>query len=96
MRRALTGDWSDRCLAVLSLLALSLALYFRLRYGDLYRTGDTEHRRAALSDQLAYLVPGVVAACCLGALALRRLCGGSIKAQWERERELLRSARNEG
>jgi hypothetical protein len=77
-------------------VALTLAIYFRLRYGDAYRIGDSEHRRVGLSDQLAYLVPSVAFALCVGLGALRRLCGGSITMQWRGERHLLQSARWEG
>ena len=77
-------------------VSLTLALYFLLRYGDVYRIGDSEYRRAGLSDQLAYLLPSAALATSVGLLALRRLCGGSITTQWKRERELLRSARGEG
>ena len=80
-------------LVVAGFVALSLALHFRLRYGDVHRIGDSENRRVGLSDQLAYLLPAVAFAVCVALLAIRRLCGGSITAQWRRERELLRSAR---
>lgn len=86
----------DVALVGASFVSLTLALYFLLRYGDTYRFGDSEYRRVGLSDQLAYLLPAVALATCVGLLALRQLCGGSIWAQWKRERELLGSAREEG
>lgn len=78
------------------ILALCLALIFLVRYGDAYHFGESEYRRTGLSDQLAYLLPTLVFTSCVGLLALRRLCGGSITGQWKRERELLREACREG
>lgn len=82
-------------LVVAGFVALSLAIYFRVRYGDVYRIGDSEHRRAGLSDQLAFVVPAAAFVGCMGLLALRRLSSGSIRAQWKGEQELLRRARGE-
>jgi hypothetical protein len=82
--------------SVTAVLALCLALIFLVRYGDVYRIGDSEYRRTGLSDRLAYLVPTLVLAGCVGLLALRRLCGGSIAGQWKHEREELRDVRRQG
>jgi hypothetical protein len=83
-------------ISVVAVLALGLVLAALARYGDVYRVGDSEYRHTGLSDQLAYLVPALLLAGCVGLLALRRLCGGSIVGQWEREREQLRDVRRQG
>jgi hypothetical protein len=85
---------SDSLLAVVRLVALGLTLSFKAHYGNVYRIGDSEHRAVGLSDQLAYVVPGLAFAGCAALLVLRRLSGGSVRAQWNRERELLRAARS--
>jgi hypothetical protein len=86
----------ELALSAVAVLALGLALAALARYGDVYRVGDSEYRHTGLSDQLAYLIPALVFAGCVGSLALRRLCGGSIAGQWARDRELLRDARRQG
>jgi hypothetical protein len=83
----------DIVLVVAAVVALTLAVYFRLRYGDVYRIGDGEYRRVGVSDQLAYVLPAAIFALSVGLLGLRRLCGGSITMQWKREQDVLRSAR---
>ena len=82
----------DLVLVTVAALAAGAMIYFALRYGDAYRIGDTQYRRRAMSDRFAVLVPGLVLATSVALLALRRIAGDSITAQWRREIELLSEA----
>ena len=79
----------DLALVIIAVVAAGATIYLGLRYGDVHRFGDSEYRRLATSDRIAILVPAIVMGTSLTLLALRRLAGGSITAQWHRELELL-------
>ena len=79
----------DLALVIIAVVAAGATIYFALRYGDVHRFGDSEYRRLATSDRIAILVPAIVLGGSVTLLALRRLAGGSITAQWHRELELL-------
>ena len=79
----------DLAVVIVAAVAAGATIYFGLRYGDVHRFGDSEYRRLAPYDRIAILVPAIVMGISLTLLALRRLAGGSITAQWHRELELL-------
>ena len=85
----------DLLLVAVAVPALLLTLYFARRYGGVYRFGDSEYSRMELPDLIGMVIAGSVLLVSTGVLLLRRLAGGSITAQWRRERELLNAARRE-
>ena len=84
----------DGLLLAGAIVALVLTVYLWARYGSVFRIGDTEHSHARITDYLAVFVTALAFFVCALLLALRRLAGGSITAQWQRDQELLRAARH--
>jgi uncharacterized protein HemY len=76
-----------------TIAALAAALYFAARFGDVYRDGDSEHRRHDLADAAAIAVPLFVG--CVGAFVMlvHRINSQGMRAQWRHEQAELRAAR---
>lgn len=83
----------DVGLAVATVVAVGVAAWFASRFGDLYRIGDTEHRRTTVADVAAIAVPLAVACGSLFVLVVRRGNPEGFVAEWRRERQELRDAK---
>lgn len=88
----LRGRTMNFLLALGAVVAAGIAIHYGLRFGDVYRVGDSEYRRTLFSDLTAIVIPAVVFLALVALLALRLLAGDGITAQWRRERELLKAA----
>ena len=71
----------------------AMALYFGMRYGEPYRIGDSAHRRDTSSDFAFVAGPMVAMVVCLFVLAVRRTNPQGFRAEWRRERDELRAAK---
>ncbi len=87
---------SDVALLVATLVALVIAAYFATRFGDIYRIGDSEHRRDTITDVGAVALPVLFACACLFVAVVRRLNPDGFWAEARRERQELRDARAAG
>ncbi len=86
----------DVGLAVATVVAVMIAAVFATRFGDLYRIGDTEHRRTSVTDFAAIAVPLAVACGTLFVIVVRRGNPEGFFAEWRRERQELRDAKAQG
>jgi hypothetical protein len=85
---------ADVVLLVTGVAALLALAYFGARFGDVYRIGDSLHRRDTGYDRLTVAGPLLVAITSFVGSTFRRMTGGSLATQWKRERALLAEARS--
>jgi hypothetical protein len=83
----------DAALGAATIVALALAAYFAARFGDLYRSGVTEHHRTTIADVAAVAAPLAVACACVFVAVARRVNPDGFSAEWRRERQELRDAK---
>lgn len=83
-------------LLLVAVAAATVAVHFAVRYGDLYKFGDTEHRREGRRDALRVIVPAFVAAVAAIGLLLSRLTPHGLGRQYRDEVDGLRHARQWG
>lgn len=80
-------------LLLVAVAAATVAVHFAVRYGDLYKVGDTEHRREGTRDALRVIIPAFVAAVAATGLLLSRLTPHGLGRQYRDEVDGLRDAR---
>ena len=64
---------ADRMILAFGVAALCVTSYFALRYGTVYRIGDSEYHRVMISDKLRVFIPGLALNIALLILAVRQL-----------------------